>query len=63
LLNEIDLDGVIPHDVLFDLLAQVANHNRGFIEATPDQSIQNVTDNRLATNIQEYFWNRVCMGT
>jgi hypothetical protein len=63
LLDKVDPDRVVPHNILFDLLAKIPDDNRCLIKPVFDQSVKNMADNGFAPDVQEYFGNGICVGT
>src|SRR3990172_3028442 len=61
LLDKIEFDGVVLENVLFDLLAEVSDDDRGLVESVLDDSIENVPHDRLSADVQEHLGERIGM--
>lgn len=61
LFDEINLDVVVPDDVIFDLVAEVTDNDRRLINPIFDDFIHDMADDRLAGHIQKNLRDRICM--
>src|ERR1051325_4804592 len=61
LFDKIDLERIVRLNIFTNLIPQIPDNNRRFRETFLDDLVQDVADNRLTRNIEENFWQRVCM--
>jgi hypothetical protein len=47
---------ILGFNVPFDLIAKVSHNHDCFVDARLDQLVHNMGDDRLAGDIEQYFW-------